>query len=205
MLLMKGFYFITDSALSKKGNIDDVQRAIDAGVRVIQYRNKTGTTAEMVREAAKIREICRDTVFLIDDRVDVALAVNADGVHVGAGDMPFLEARKLVGGRRIVGVTVHNSAEAAEAEMMGADYVGASPVFATGTKSDAGEPGGVELIKKIRNAVQIPIVAIGGITLENAAQVVEAGANALCAISAVVTKDNVGAEIMKFQKLFDNI
>lgn len=199
---MKGFYFITDAGLSLKGNLDDVRKAVEAGVRMVQYRNKTGTTEQMVREAIKIRAICRDAVFIVNDRLDVALAAEADGVHIGAGDMPLAEARKVISGRRIIGVTAHNSAEAAEAEILGADYIGVSPVFSTGTKQDAGEPGGLELVKAVRNAVQIPIVAIGGITLENAPGVIKAGADAVCAISAVVAKENVGAEIMKFQKLF---
>jgi len=141
-------------------------------------------------------------IFIINDRVDIALAVDADGVHIGNDDMPYGVSRKLLGKKKIIGVTVHNVKEAVKAQKMGADYLGVSPIFSTGTKKDAGLPVGVELIKKIKRSVSIPIIAIGGINLSNAPRVIEAGANGLCAISAVVTKQNVKQEIEKFQELF---
>lgn len=199
---MKGYYFVTDAGLSRAGIIADVKKAIQAGVRVIQYRNKTGSTAELYKEAAELRRWCKNTCLLINDRVDIALAVDADGVHLGQEDMPVHEARRLLGRKKIIGLTVHSLKEAKEAQESGADYIGVSPIFATATKLDAGEPAGVALVRKIRKEVSLPLVAIGGITLENAAQVISAGANALCAISAVITKKDVKKEILKFQKLF---
>ncbi len=139
---------------------------------------------------------------MIDDRVDIVLSVNADGVHLGRYDMPYSVARKLLGNKKIIGLTVHSAKEAKEAQRLGADYIGVSPVFATKTKGDAGKPKGVGLIKQIRKQVSIPIIAIGGINLSNAQEVIEAGASALCAISAVVTKPDVKKEIEKFQALF---
>ncbi len=201
---MKGYYFITDTGLSQAGNIEDVKNAIKAGVKIVQYRNKDNTTAELCKEAAALRCVCKRTVLLINDRVDVALAVAADGVHLGQEDMPIKKARRLLGKKKIIGMTVHTVREAKEAQRLGADYLGVSPVFATATKPDAGEPAGLNLIRKIKKAVFLPLVAIGGITLENASQVIAAGANAVCAISAVVTKKDVKKEILKFQNLFHN-
>lgn len=199
---MKGYYFITDSSLSRAGNISDVKNALKAGVEIIQYRNKHASTKEMFEEALKLRKICKDATFLINDRVDIALAIGADGVHIGNDDMPYGVARKLLGKKKIIGVTVHSVKEAVEAQKMGADYLGVSPIFSTDTKKDAGIPVGVELIKEIKRFVSIPIIAIGGINLSNASGVIRAGADGLCAISAVVTKRDVKKEIQKFQELF---
>ncbi len=156
----------------------------------------------MYEEAVKLREICRNTPFLINDRIDIALAVDADGVHLGQSDMPYSAARKLLGPEKIIGITVHNLAEALDAQRSGADYLGVSPIFQTATKHDAGKPAGIALIEEIRARVDIPLIAIGGINLANAPEVVSAGADGLCAISAVVAKKDVGREIERFQELF---
>lgn len=199
---MKGYYFITDSSLSRAGNISDVRQAEACGVCVVQYRNKNAETREMYNEAVRLREICRNTLFLINDRIDVALAVDADGVHLGQSDMPYSAARKMLGPEKIIGITVHNPAEAIAAQTSGADYLGVSPIFQTATKSNAGKPAGIALIEEIRAQVDIPLIAIGGINLANAPEVVRAGADGLCAISAVVAKEDVGKEIRKFQDMF---
>jgi len=193
------FYFITDSRLTKKGIIKDVKSAIDAGVKIIQYREKDKSTKEMISEAAKIKDICKEkAIFLINDRVDVALSVNADGVHLGSEDIPYNMARILLGHDKIIGLTVHNIEEAIYAETIGANYVGASPIFKTTTKLDAGKAAGLKLIKDIKKKIDIPIVAISGIDLYNIKDVIEAGADSAVAISAVVTKDDVTKECEKF-------
>ena len=201
---MKGYYFITDSKLSRAGNESDVLQAVSCGVEVVQYRNKNAETRQMYEEAVRLREICRDSdsIFLINDRVDIALAAEADGVHLGQSDMPCLAARKLLGPEKIIGVTVHNLAEALQAESIGADYLGVSPIFQTATKPDAGKPAGISLIEEIRAQVDLPLIAIGGINHSNAGEVVRAGADGLCAISCVVAKENVRDEIIKFQEIF---
>ncbi|MFZ5449525.1 MAG: thiamine phosphate synthase [Thermodesulfobacteriota bacterium] len=199
---MRGYYFITDAGLSRAGNLRDVACAVAAGVWVVQYRRKEGPTAELVAEARQLRDLCRAIRFVVNDRVEVALAVAADGVHLGQEDLSCQEARKLLGPDKIIGITVHNLDEALAAQDAGADYLGVSPIFATGTKADAGAPTGVRLLAEIRRRVSLPLVAIGGITLENASQVIASGADAVCAISAVVTKADVRAEIEKFQRLF---
>jgi len=199
---VKGYYFITDSGLSRAGNVSDVRQAEASGVRIVQYRNKHAETRDMCEEALRLREICRNAAFLINDRIDIALAADADGVHLGQSDMPYPAARRMLGPEKIIGITVHNLAEALEAEALGADYLGVSPIYQTATKPDAGKPAGIALMEEIRARVRIPLVGIGGINLANAAEVIRAGADGVCAISAVVAKENVGEEIRKFQELF---
>ncbi len=200
---MRGYYFITDTQLSRAGNLSDIKSALAAGVEVIQYRRKDASTRAMFLEAMELGLVCRGrAVFLINDRVDIALAVDADGVHLGQDDLPYKSARRLLGHQKVIGVTVHNATEAKEAEKLGANYLGVSPIFATETKRDAGKPAGLALIEEVKRVVKIPVVAIGGINLGNAPEVVRAGADAICAISAVITKQDVAAEIKKFQELF---
>ena len=199
---MRGYYFITDAGLSRAGNISDVKKALAAKVKVVQYREKQAPAKKAYEEALKLRRICKNVLFLVNDRLDLALAVDADGVHLGQEDLPLAVARKLLGRRKIIGVTVHNLKEAREAQQGSADYLGVSPIFPTHTKGDAGKPTGVELIKAIKKQVSLPLIAIGGINLANAGEVVSAGADGLCAISAVVTQPDVKAEILKFQELF---
>ncbi len=184
------FYFITDSSLTKNGIIKDAEAAVRGGATVIQYREKCKDTGLMINEALQIKKLCAEkATFLVNDRVDVALAVDADGVHLGQTDMDYQAARMLLGKGKIIGVTVHSLKEAKEAEARGADYIGLSPIFETKTKRDAGKAAGLKLIGEISKTVSIPIVAIGGINLENARSVIKAGATTLCAISATAGED----------------
>jgi len=199
MLKEIDFYLVTDSGLSKQGTFSDVQDAVASGCRIVQYREKNKSTKEMVAEALQIKAICRDeALFLVNDRIDVALAVDADGVHIGQDDMPIDIARAILGADKVIGLTVHNTSEATEAEKSGADYVGLSPIFDTATKSDAGKGIGTERIKDVKNAINIPIVAIGGINKENCKSVIENGADGLVAISAVLCSDDVQRETRDF-------
>ena len=168
---MKGYYFITDNKLSIKGNVADVQNAISAGVEIVQYRNKTATSHQMYEEALSLKNLCKKALFLVNDRVDIAMAVEADGVHLGETDIPYEIARKLLGPDKIIGVSVTNLKQAEKAQELGVNYIGLGPVFATTTKLDAAKPLGIEQLEKIRKCIVLPIVAIGGITLENAKQV----------------------------------
>ena len=201
---LKGYYFITDSRLSLKGIYSDTRAAVRANAAIVQYRSKDASARRMYLEALKLRKICKDTVFLINDRVDIALAVEADGIHLGQSDLPYEAARKLLGKSKIIGITVHSLKQAQEAAEMGADYIGVAPVFFTRTKADAGRPVGAGLIRRIRKKVSVPLVALGGITLTNASEVIFQGADAVCAVSQVVTRPDVAGEILKFQKLFSN-
>lgn len=199
---MRGFYFITDASISRVGIFQDVKAALAAGVKLVQYRNKSLSAKKMFKEALILRKLCRRVNFIVNDRIDLALAVEADGVHLGQDDLPYKIARKLLGKNKIIGLTVHSLAQAKLAEKIGVDYLGVSPVFSTKTKKDAGRPVGVALIKKIKQRVSLPVVAVGGINLTNAKEVISAGADSLAAIFAVVTKSDVKKEIQKFQKLF---
>lgn len=199
---IRGYYFITDSDLSLKGNESDIKAALGAGSVIIQYRKKKASAKEMLVEATRLKALCDGALFIVNDRIDIALACGAGGVHIGQDDMPCRVARKLLGNDKIIGVTVRSVSEAKEAVQAGADYIAVAPVYPTGTKLDAGEPVGLKLISELKKAVNVPVVAIGGIKLANAPEVIAAGADAICAISCVVTKNDVEAEIRKFQELF---
>ncbi len=199
---MKGYYFITDAGLSRAGNLSDVQEAVAAGVSLVQYRAKDESLRAMLAEALELKKLCRGTRFVVNDRVDVALAVDADGVHLGQDDLPGDAARRLLGPGKIIGITVSSLEEALAAARHGADYLGVSPIFPTGTKPDAGAPTGLALLRDIRKALSLPLAAIGGLTLKNCPEVIAAGVDLVCAISAVVTQADVRGEIEKFQRLF---
>jgi len=199
---VKGYYFITDTGLSRQGSVSDVRNALAARVKIVQYRAKAVGTRMMLAEALELKRLCQGAIFLINDRVDVALAVDADGVHLGQEDMPYETARRLLGPEKIIGITVSNLSEALTAARQGADYLGISPIFFTTTKPDAGAPTGLPLLREIRAAVDLPLAAIGGISLTNAPEVIAAGADMVCAISEVVTSAEVCMVVEKFQKFF---
>lgn len=195
-------YFITDRQLSMKGVIDDARAAIRGGVRIVQYREKELGTGQMIEEARKIAALCKGkAMFIVNDRIDVALASGADGVHVGPHDMSLADARKLLGPGRIIGVTAGSAAEAKRFEREGADYVGLSPIFATATKSDAGAPIGTKAITEARKKLRIPFVAIGGINHGNLEEVMRAGARSVCMISALLSAGDVGEEVKKIRRM----
>ena len=199
------YYLVTDSRLSRHGSLHDVREAVRAGCSIVQYREKDRDTRTMVEEASAMLELCRGrAIFIVNDRIDVALAVDADGVHIGQDDMPFAIARRLLGPDKIIGLTVHDVEEAEEAERLGADYIGLSPIFSTGTKHDAGAPCGIPMVKLVREQVRLPIVAIGGITRENIAGVISAGADSAAAISAVVCAEDVYRETTALRDIIRN-
>jgi len=199
---MRGFYFITDSNLSLNGNISDVKGAVSCGVKFIQYREKNATTSFLYKEALILRKICKGVKFIINDRVDIALAVDADGVHLGKDDLPIKVARKLLGKDKIIGISVKNLKDAIYAQEQSANYISIGPIFFTTTKKNAHKPVGISIIKEIKKNIDIPVVAIGGINLENAKSVIEAGADCICAISAVIGKPNLKEIIKNFNNLF---
>jgi thiamine-phosphate pyrophosphorylase len=177
-----GFYFITDRALSARGMLEDVREALRAGVALVQYRDKASPCADL---AAEMQRLCRKAgvPLVVNDDIDLALSIGADGVHVGQGDMPVSEARRRLGPLAIVGVSVSTVAQAREAERSGASYVAASPVFSTPTKPDAGPPIGFEGVCRLRAATRLPLAVIGGISDGNISALVEVGADLVCAIS----------------------
>jgi len=201
---LRGFYFITDGRLSKKNNIADAKDAVEGGASVVQYREKEKDYTSFLREAMEIKRICdqKNVLFLINDDVAAALLTDAGGVHLGQDDMPVEKARQILGRKKVIGVTAHNLEEALEAEQKGADYIGLSPIYATSTKKDAGPAAGLELVREAKKKAGIPCVAIGGINKGNAGQVVEAGADALCAISATVAAEDVEKAVKFFANKF---
>jgi thiamine-phosphate pyrophosphorylase len=203
---LKGYYFITDSALSRNGNRADVSAALAQNVGVIQYRCKDMPAGRMYDEALALRILIDDSgtkvKFIINDRVDIALAVNADGVHLGQDDLGCTPARRLLGPAKIIGVTVHSLQEALLAQKEGADYIATSPVFETNTKDDAGPAVGTRLITEMKSHVSLPVIAIGGINHSNARRAIAAGADMICAISAVVASSDASEAIRRFQEMF---
>jgi thiamine-phosphate pyrophosphorylase len=196
------FYFITDSELSKNGIFSDVENAIKAGCRIIQYREKNKSTKEMIEDGNQLRKICNGrAVLLIDDRIDIALAIDADGVHIGQEDMPYHSVKKLLGKDKIIGLTVHNLEEALEAERLGVNYIGLAPIFKTGTKEDARNPIGPEMIRLVKEKVKLPLVAVGGIKRENIKDVIEAGADSIVSIYAILKADSLYDEVSEFIKI----
>jgi thiamine-phosphate pyrophosphorylase len=196
------FYFIADpSVLSGTSLLKTVTDAMDGGARLIQYRDKNSARKTLYENAKRLRTLTsqRSATLIINDHIDIALAVEADGVHLGQSDLPLWAARKILG-NRLVGISTHTLAEAIEAEQEGADYIGFGPVFATRTKADAKIPVGVEAITQIKKRVQIPLYAIGGVTYESLPSILAAGADGVAAISAVL--GNVRAHVEQWVKAF---
>ena len=183
-------YLVTDRRLSLgRSTVEVVAAAVSGGVTCVQLREKHCSTREFLEEARRVRELLVGTgvPLIINDRLDVALAVAADGVHLGQNDMHISDARRLVGERLVIGISAESVADASRAEAEGADYIGVSPVFTTPTKMDTAPPLGLEGLREIRRAVSLPLVAIGSIRHDNAAEVLRAGADGLAVVSAIVS------------------
>ena len=202
-MYFKGICFITDRKYSDLPFYDMINIALRAGVKCIQYREKDLSRREIYSKAVTLRELTRsfDATFIINDHADIALAVGAEGVHLGQDDLPLKEARKIMGGR-IVGISTHNLVQAKEAELGGADYIGFGPVFHTTTK-DAGAPKGIDNLRAVKENVSIPVVAIGGISLDNISSVISAGADAV-ALATAICKGDAAANAEKFVRFFQD-
>ena len=184
-------YLVTDKSDDVEKFLKTIEEGIKGGVRVVQIREKTADTLDFYNLALKVKEITTkyNVPLIINDRVDVALAIDADGVHVGQSDMPCDVTRKLVGPDKIVGVSAATIDEAKKAENDGADYIGSGAVFPTATKDDAPKITKKDL-KEIVDSINIPVVAIGGITLENAHELSDTGIAGLSVVSAIMSSDN---------------
>jgi thiamine-phosphate pyrophosphorylase len=186
-------YLVTDRSLSKgRSNREIVEAAVAGGVTCVQLREKHCGTREFIHEALALRPLLRDhnIPLIINDRLDVALVVEADGVHLGQSDMPIAMARKIAGRSLLIGISAESADDALKAEQEGADYIGISPVFSTPTKIDTAQPLGLGGVSKIRGLVDIPLVGIGGINLDNAASVIGAGADGVAVVSAIVSAED---------------
>jgi thiamine-phosphate pyrophosphorylase len=186
-------YLVTDERLSRgRPTAEIVRAAIRGGVDAVQLRGKDLPMREQVAIGRALREITREAgvLFIVNDRADLAVALDADGVHVGQDDLPAELVRQVVGPERIVGVSAATIPEVLTARDAGADYLGVGAIYSTATKPDAGEPTGPELIGTIKGAVDLPLVGIGGINLANAAAVIAAGAAGAAVVSAIVAADD---------------
>jgi thiamine-phosphate pyrophosphorylase len=171
---------------------------LEAGVSILQLRVKSLSPVDFLELAKGARTATRahGCQLIINDRVDIALACGADGVHLGQDDLPLSAGRKLMG-QKIIGISTHDLDQARAAERAGADYIGFGPMFGTRTKATVYEARGPEMLKQIRGAVRVPIVAIGGITEENVQQVWQAGADSVAIISDILHNDDPGAKVMR--------
>ena len=183
-------YLVTDRGLSLgRTTVDIVRAAVAGGVTCVQLREKECSTRQFVAEARAVRELLAGTgvPLIINDRIDVALAVDASGVHLGQTDMHIADARRVVGSSMLIGISAECVEDAVRAQAEGADYIGISPVFATPTKTDTAPALGLHGIALIRAAVSLPLVGIGGVKPGNAADVLRAGCDGVAVVSAIVS------------------
>jgi thiamine-phosphate pyrophosphorylase len=199
-------YLVTDESLSRgRGSLALAEAAMRGGVTMLQYRAKGATTRAMLEEANSLLELCRSrgVPLIINDRADVAMAIDADGLHVGQSDLSAGIARRLLAKGKILGVSVGSPEQARRAIAEGADYLGASPIFATPTKRDAAEPMGIEGLRSLAAGTRAPVVAIGGINAGNAAAVIAAGAAGIAVVSAIVAADDAEAAARSLRRIID--
>mgnify|MGYP005814989463 CR=1 FL=1 len=199
-------YLVTDSALAMgRPLLDVVRAAVEGGVTCVQVREKDLPARAYIERLLAVRPLLgeRGIPLFVNDRVDVALAVEADGVHLGQTDLPLGMARRLVADRLLIGVSCETVQDAIDAERGGADYVSVSPVFATPTKADTAPALGLDGVRAVRRAVRVPVVAIGGITAANAADVIRAGADGICVVSAIVSASDPRAAAAALRQIVE--
>jgi thiamine-phosphate pyrophosphorylase len=202
---LSGLYIITDSQLCPERTHAQIARAaIEGGARFIQIRDKNAADREFYEAALEVREITEaaGAMFFVNDRLDVAAAVGADGVNIGQSDLPVEIARGLLGEDVIIGVSADNIEQAKQAQEDGADYVGFGPVFTTATKLDAGPVSGLESLRRVCHEVSIPVIAIGGISLGNIGSVAANGAACAAVVSAVVCAEDMSTATSDLAKEF---
>jgi thiamine-phosphate pyrophosphorylase len=183
-------YLITDREQALGRNLEYVvEEALRGGVRVVQLREKTLSSKELYERAYELRKLTSryGAKLIINDRVDVALAVEADGVHIGVQSIPIYKVRRLLGESRLIGVSCHNQVQAITAQEMGADFITFGPVYYTPSKSAYGDPVGLEKLGQVCDLLEIPVFALGGVKLDNCREVIECGAHGVALISGVVS------------------
>jgi thiamine-phosphate pyrophosphorylase len=187
-------YLVTDrDVLRGKDLFEAVEKAVKGGVTLVQLREKNISGGEFYSLAVELKKLTKhyNIPLIINDRLDIALAADADGLHIGQDDLPLTVARKLLGSGKLLGYSVSNEDEAAYGQQNGADYLGAGTVFYTGTKADIGEPIGALMLEKIKKRVNIPVVGIGGINAENAGLLKKTGIDGISVISAILGRDDI--------------
>ncbi|MBM7624575.1 thiamine phosphate synthase [Sporohalobacter salinus] len=197
-------YLVTEEEMSAgRSTLEVVESAIAGGVDVIQLRDKEGDLSYRYKIGEKIRELTREAGidFIVNDRVDLALALDADGVHLGQDDLPLSAARKVLGQNKLIGISVANIEEAVKAEEGGADYLGVGAIFTTESKQlkEDRKSVGLKRVKEIKSKIDIPMVAIGGLTKENSNKVISAGADSIAVISALTQAVNIQEKTEQFK------
>lgn len=196
-------YLVTDDGcLQGRALLDCVREALEGGVTLVQYRAKTASSAEMYAEALQLKALCDsfNVPLIINDRLDIAMAVGAAGVHLGQDDLPCAAARKLLGEDYLIGVSAHNPAEAKAALQSGADYLGCGAVFGTATKADVKKLG-TEGLAAICKAKGLPVVGIGGVTADNYREVRAAGADGAAIVSGILAQPDIRATVRAIAKV----
>lgn len=196
-------YLVTDDGcLQGRALIECVREALEGGVTLVQYRAKTASSAEMYAEALQLKALCDsfNVPLIINDRLDIAMAVGAAGVHLGQDDLPCAAARKLLGEDYIIGVSAHNPAEAKAALQSGADYLGCGAVFGTATKADV-QKLGTDGLAAICKAKGLPVVGIGGVTADNYREVRAAGADGAAIVSGILAQPDIRATVKAIAKV----
>lgn len=185
-----------------RANLDVVRAMLDAGVKLVQYREKNKPTAEKLKECETLREMTRraGALFLVNDDIAVAQLVDADGVHVGQDDLPVPAVRNLLGPNKIIGLSTHSPEQARAAVLVGADYIGVGPIFATQTKKNVCAPVGFAYLEWVVANLDIPFVAIGGIKQNNIAAVVKRGARCVAMVTEIVSQPDIGATIQALRR-----
>ena len=205
---MRGVYLVTDRSLCRNRPLEDiVLQSVQGGVSYVQLREKDITTRFFVEEARAIKKILEpyQVPLIINDRIDVALACGAEGVHIGQDDMPYAIARKLMGPKAIIGLSVEDWKDFEESESLDVDYIGVSPIFTTPTKIDTKGAWGLDGLAKIKAFSRHPLVAIGGINETNATDVIAAGADCIAVVSAICVAPDPAATTNKLNKLINAI
>lgn len=198
---LSGLYVILDPSVHPDRPLADILKAsAEAGASIFQYRNKTVSMKDAYAEASALRKVASElgVVFIVNDRCDLALAVDADGVHLGQGDLPYGHARMIMGPDKLIGLSTHNRDQVKEAEKLRPDYIGFGPIFKPGSKQDHDPVVGIEGLRAVRALTTLPIFAIGGIILENVREVMQAGANGAAVISAIVKAPDVRRAVSAF-------
>jgi thiamine-phosphate pyrophosphorylase len=197
-LLPGGIYALTSELHSLgRNNVEMAQEILVAGVKILQYREKGKKQKQVYEECVILRQMTREAgaLFIVNDYIEIARAVDADGVHIGQDDLPLKVVRTLVGPSMIIGVSTHSPEQAQRAIEGGADYIGVGPIFATQTKTDVCAPVGLEYLRYVVEQLDIPFVAIGGIKEDNLAQVITAGAATVALVTEIVGSENIGKKI----------
>lgn len=203
IIIPEGIYGITgDNFAHGKSNLECVKAMIEGGIKIIQYRDKTKSIKEKVKEAKEIREVCRKNgvVFIVNDHVDIAILVDADGVHIGQDDMDPSDVRKLIGDNKIIGLSTHSEEQGMKAFLNpDVDYIGVGPIFPTTTKDTA--PVGLGYLEYAVKNLHLPFTAIGGIKEHNLHEIISRGAKNVCLVSDIVGADNITEKVKELQKL----